>query len=67
MKITFDNILDTVVNSRTISRKEKQIAITRFLKEYSGEKKPTLPEEIEVLETLKGVRKGYLQKDSVEK
>ncbi len=67
MIVTFENIINNVVNSRTISRKEKQIAVSRFLKEYSGDKKPTSPEEIKIIETLKEVRKTYLLKNKSEK
>ena len=66
MKITFDNILE-IVNSRTISRKEKQNAIRVFLKENSGDKKPTEPEHIAIIEQIKTIKKSYSQMDSAEK
>jgi len=65
VKLTFENIYDQVVNSRTISRKEKQIAISKFVREYSGDRKPTLKEEIEMLESLKALRKAYSQQGSL--
>lgn len=67
MKPTYDTILDSVVNSRKISRKEKQIAVTLFLKENSGEKKPESPEEIKMIETLREIRKSYLLRNKSEK
>lgn len=63
MKITFENVLEKVVNSRTISRKEKQNAIRDFLKEN----KPSSEEETAILETLKNIKKAYSLKDASEK
>jgi ribosomal protein L13 len=67
MKITFDNVLEKVVNNRMISRKEKQNEIRRFLKEYSGKNKPSTEEELATLETLKTIKKGYSQLDNNDK
>lgn len=66
-KLTFENIYGQVVHSRTISRKEKQVAISKFVRENSGERKPSLKEELEILESLKSLRKAYSLKDSVAK
>ncbi|MFN3402560.1 MAG: hypothetical protein ACK40G_00605 [Cytophagaceae bacterium] len=65
--ITFDNVLEKVVNNRSLSRKEKQIAVQRFLKENSGKGKQTSPEQTEIIESLKAVRKNYLLKDKEDK
>ncbi|MFN6946359.1 MAG: hypothetical protein ACK4ND_15530 [Cytophagaceae bacterium] len=67
MKITFDNILERVVNNRCMSRKDKQNEIRKFLKEYSGPNKPTCEEELAVLENIKSVKKSYSQQDELEK
>lgn len=67
MEITYDNIFDLVVNSRTVSRKEKQLAITRFLKEKSGEQAPQGDEEVEIVKKLKDVRKLYILRAKSEK
>lgn len=67
MKImTFENIIEQVVNNRTYSRKEKYAAIQLFLKGHSGKGKNALPEEIEILETLKTIKKNYIMKDKME-
>lgn len=67
MKITFENIMEKVVNNRMMSRKDKQNAIREFLKENSGVNKPTNPEQITILETVKAIRKSYSAKDTLEK
>jgi hypothetical protein len=63
MKITFENVLDQVVNSRTISRKEKQNAIREFIKEN----KPASEEETLIIDKLKDIKKAYSLKDASEK
>jgi hypothetical protein len=67
MKITFENIMEKVVNNQTISRKQKQNALREFLKEATGKSKPTTPEEIALLENLKAVKKTYTQMDANDK
>lgn len=59
--------MEKVVNSRTVSRKEKRLAIDRFLKENTGKKKEVSPEEAAIIDTLKTVKKGFLMKDKSEK
>jgi len=63
MIITFENILEQVVNNRSLSRKEKQLAINKFLKD----RKAATPEETKILETLKAIKKTYSAKDNSEK
>lgn len=59
--------MEKVVNSRTLSRKDKQYAIRDFLKGKSGEGKPTCETELGILEELKAIKKSYSQKDVREK
>lgn len=66
MEITFENILEKIVNNRSISRKEKQNAISKFLKENAGSKKNLQEHELKILEELKTIRKSYLAKDAQE-
>lgn len=63
MKLTFENILDQVVNSRTISRRDKQNAIRDFLKAN----KPSSELENSIVEKLKEIKKAYSAKDASEK
>ncbi|MBX9851285.1 MAG: hypothetical protein K2X86_05945 [Cytophagaceae bacterium] len=67
MKITFDNVLERVVNNRTISRKEKQNELRKFLKEHSGANKPTSEKDLSILETLKAAKQTYSLQDANEK
>jgi hypothetical protein len=67
MKITYENIMEKVVNNQTISRKQKQNALREFLKEATGKNKPTSPDEIATLENLKAIKKSYSQMDSNDK
>jgi hypothetical protein len=67
MNITFENILEKVVNNRSISRKDKQNAIRDFLKKNSGDNKPKSQDELTTLETLKAINKAFAQKDASEK
>ncbi|HXA02982.1 MAG TPA: hypothetical protein VNW99_13390 [Cytophagaceae bacterium] len=67
MKITYENIMEKVVNNQTISRKQKQNALREFLKEATSKNKPTSPDEIAILENLKAVKKSYSQMDSNDK
>lgn len=67
MQITFENIIDQVVNNRTISRKEKQVVISRFLKAHGGSNKPTSEEHLAVIENLKAIKKAYSERDTTEK
>lgn len=64
MEITFDNVMEKVVLSRTKSRKQKQIALRVFIKENS---KTKLEEEIATIEKLKAINKSYSEKDLAEK
>jgi hypothetical protein len=66
MKLTFDNIVDEVVKSRTLSRKEKQVKLNIFIKENSGSNKPELDQEKEILETVKAAKKSFAQKSKEE-
>ncbi|WMJ73893.1 hypothetical protein RCC89_12075 [Cytophagaceae bacterium ABcell3] len=67
MKITFDNVMEKVVKSRYLSRRDKQNEIKRFIKEYSGSNKPTSDKELETLEELKSIKKVYAMQDAEEK
>lgn len=67
MKITFENILEKVVNNKTMSRKEKLNELRKFLKEHSGPKKPTSEKDIELLNTLKALKQEYTAKDNSDK
>jgi hypothetical protein len=67
MKITFENIMEKVVNNQTISRKQKQNALREFLKEATGKNKPGNTEEIKILENLKALKKTYSQMDANDK
>jgi hypothetical protein len=67
MKITYENIMEKVVNNQTISRKQKQNSLREFLKEATGKNKPTSPAEAATLENLKAIKKTYSQMDSNDK
>jgi hypothetical protein len=67
MKITFENIMEKVVNNQTISRKQKQNALREFLKEATGKGKTTTPEQTAILENLKAIKKTYSQMDANDK
>lgn len=63
MQITFENIMDKVVKSRTLSRKDKQDAIREFLKANCAE----TDEQTEIVEKLKSIRKSYSVQDVKER
>lgn len=67
MKITFENVMEKVVNSRTLSRKEKLVELRKFLKENSGPNKPTDEKDIAVLANLKNIKQTYTLQESNEK
>jgi hypothetical protein len=67
MKLTFEGIIEKVVNNKTLSRKEKLNAIRVFLKEHSGPNKPTEEKDIEALATIKAIKQTYTQQEANEK
>lgn len=67
IELNFENILEKVVNNRTISRKEKQLAINRFLKMYPEKGNNFTEAELEVLKTVKQFRKTYIEMNKNDK
>lgn len=66
MQITFENVIEKVVNSRTLSRKDKLNQIRTFLKENTSNKASS-DEEKEILDFLKNLKQSYTAKDREEK
>src|SRR4051812_43618421 len=58
MKVTFDNVMERVINNRSLSRKEKLVELRKFLKEYSGANKPTEENEVAMLASLKTIKQS---------